>query len=331
MSGRRGPKVVIAAIIIANSETQMGATGSCLGRTTSVNWACVDVLGQSILGRVASDLKRGGIDSVFAFTTLAAQVTADNIDGPSVQSDGWRAAGIRLNHCTEEGFDTLLIADCRTYAEFDLADMVRFHREQGEPVSRAYAPDGPVDLWMIDPSRFNERENLHAAIRAANPACYELRGYVNRMRDARAFRRLILDSFSSRSRLRPRGTETRPGVWVADNAEVGHNARIVPPAFIGRGVRIAAECLITRGSNVECGSHIDFGTAVEDSSILPNTYLGIGLDLSHSVVDGKNLWNLQHNIALEITDPVVMRPNLPSGDERYSCTEVHDDVLGLSA
>ena len=93
---------------------------------------------------------------------------------------------------------------------------------------------------------------------------------------------------------------------------------MVAPAFIGRNVHISAECLITRGSNVESNSRVEFGTAVEDSSILSDSYVGIGLELSHSIVDGHNLLNLRHNVSLEITDPVVMRKNTVRGGDRQS-------------
>jgi hypothetical protein len=53
---------------------------------------------------------------------------------------------------------------------------------------------------------------------------------------------------------------------------------------------------------------VDYGTVVEDSSVLSNTYVGIGLDLSHSMVEGNNLLNLQHEVVLKISDPVVLRP-----------------------
>jgi hypothetical protein len=46
---------------------------------------------------------------------------------------------------------------------------------------------------------------------------------------------------------------------------------------------------------------------VEDSSILTGTYVGIGLDVSHSIADGTCLVNLNREVALEIKDPVVMR------------------------
>lgn len=318
---------MIAAIIIADSETE-GET-RCQPVSATTNWACIDVLGQPVLGRIVDGLKNGGIDSVFVFSPPQGSFGI-HADARALALDNWRAAGFRFAKCREEAFEAVLIANCGTYAEFDLDDMLAFHHEQGQPVSRALAADGPVDLWLIDPSRFSNSEDLRTDILATDPAYYELLGYVNRLSSAREFRRLVVDSFSSRCRLRPRGVETRPGVWIGESAEVGRGARLVAPAFVGRGVKIGDDCLITRGSNVERSSDIDFATAVEDSSILPNTYLGIGLDLSHSVANGRNLWNLRHDVTLEITDPVVMRPN-PGNRARRAWSDIQKDGFRLSA
>lgn len=321
---------MIAAIIIADWEREKGETaGFCRGPALT-NWAWVDVLGQSIVGRVTGGLKRSGINSVFVLGNQPSSLAAYTVDGQLAALDSWSAAGTKLAKCKDQGFEAVLIVDCSTYAEFDLGDLLTFHFEQGAPVTQVCSADGPIDLWVVNPSRI-DGEDLRAAIPEANPVPYEMRGYVNQLRNVTDFRRLALDSFGTRSRLRPRGIEIRPGVWVADSSEVGRNARIVAPAFIGRGVRIADECLITRSTNVERGSHVDFGTAVEDSSILPNTYLGIGLDLSNSVVDGKNLWNLRHDVTLEITDPVVMRTNISSTEDSRQWGELQDDILNLSA
>jgi NDP-sugar pyrophosphorylase family protein len=136
---------------------------------------------------------------------------------------------------------------------------------------------------------------------------YPVRGYVNRLESPRDVRRLICDGLASRCQFRPQGFEVRPGVWMGQGAQVEKGARIVAPAFIGRGAKIADQCLITRGSNVESNSHVDYGTVVEDSSVLSNTYVGIGLDLTHSIVDGNSLLNLEHQVMLRIADPVVLR------------------------
>ena len=94
-----------------------------------------------------------------------------------------------------------------------------------------------------------------------------------------------------------------------EGAEVHRSARIVSPAFIGRGSRIEEQCLITRCSNVENNCQIDYGTVIEDSSILPNSYVGIGLDISRSIIQGNSLLNLERDVTLEIADPGVMRLN----------------------
>ena len=79
---------------------------------------------------------------------------------------------------------------------------------------------------------------------------------------------------------------------------------------------------------MESDCQVDYGTVVEDSSILSNSYVGIGLDLSHSVVDGNNLLNLERNVTLEIADPCVIRQNRISRKEKNRQSPI---VFGLPA
>lgn len=326
----KGPRVVLAAIIIANSESKGENEKRCQPKGETSNWACVDLLGQSVLSRTVDSLKNAGVESMFAFAPQY-QSLASHAQHRALALDTWKAAEFRFAKCKDEAAETVLIASCGAYAEFDVAEMLAFHQEQGESVTRGLAADGPLDLWLVDPSRFSGSGNLAAELSTVDSAYYEICGYVNRLDSAQDFRRLVLDSFNSRCRLRPRGVEVRPGVWMAENVEIGRGARVVAPAFIGKNVKIGDDCLITRGSNVEQSSEIDFATAIEDSSILQKTYLGIGLDLSHSIVDGSMLWNLQHDVTLEITDPVVMRPTVASKRERRQWADVEESGVGLSA
>jgi hypothetical protein len=64
---------------------------------------------------------------------------------------------------------------------------------------------------------------------------------------------------------------------------------------------------------------------------LSNTYVGIGLDLSHSIVDGRNLLNLQHTVNLQITDPVVMRENFLTGRDYQIWPSIESDRIALSS
>ena len=289
------------------------------------SWAAVEILGKAPIARVAEDLN-AVCDSV--------SVVAEDTPGSDTRTQGQvsmagPAAGHLANY-RREGFGAVLILRCGAYVEVDVREMLAFHRKQDAGVTRAFSDDEPLDVWMVAPSTIPEHTPLLSALLRLRPAVYVSEEYVNRLRSPRDLRRLVLDSFHARCRLRPQGSEIKPGVWVGEGAEIDRCSRIVAPAFIGRNVRISDECLITRGSNIESNSHIDFGTAVEDSSILSSTYVGIGLDLAYSIVQGRNLLNLRHNVMLEITDPGVMRENAVNGSDHKLWAAVDKEQMALS-
>lgn len=281
------------------------------------NWhsspASVPVLGCSSVVRTVEYLRRGGIHEVALF------------GGPS---NGALAAN-QLREYRQDGLETLLIVRASAYVECDLAPFIGQHRQEGRTITRAVDHDGVLDIWAIDLCRFDGTDDPLSGLESANVGHCEITGYVNRLETPQDFRRMATDVLTGKCKTRPRGAETRPGVWIEDGAQIARGARIVAPAYIGREVRIADDCLITRCSNVESWSHIDFGTAVEDSSILANTYVGIGLDLSHSIVDGDELLNLHHEVRLHISDPVVMRRNSPRGYQREQLWQPEASEVGL--
>ena len=288
-------------------------------------WAYVDALGRSALSRFADALKSGGCE-VVSVAMSDGLLFSDAIANVLPERSDFDLMSQQMASYQSQGIETVLIARSGPHVELCAADMLSFHREQRQGITRAVADDGPLDLWMVECSNLVGGESVLSMLRSADPAFYRIQGYVNRLEDARDYRRLVLDAFNSRCRLRPQGTEIRPGVWVAEGGQVERTARLVSPTFIGRDVKISEECLITRGSNIERNSHIDFGTCVEDSAILPNSYVGIGLDLSHSIVSGRNLLNLTHNVRLEITDPVVMRQNMLRSVGRNSWAEIEAEM-----
>ena len=108
------------------------------------------------------------------------------------------------------------------------------------------------------------------------------------------------------------GKEIRAGVWVDDGAQVHKQARIVPPAYIGKNSRIGPASLITRSSSIERDCNVDYGTVIEDSTVLANTYIGTGLDVTHSVVCGNMLVHLNQNLVMEINDEILIGNNVTS-------------------
>lgn len=312
------------AIVIAGAESQAEESeqrNSCgfFPRERRQRFlAGVELLGQSVFGRLVQHLSHFSFDtmSVFADSSLALEI--DDLSGMQVDAtDIWRGASRSLIEAKEAGIDAVLLVRAEAYVEFDPVDLIRFHRDSGNIVTRACDERGFLDLWVVDPGILQENVDLKSSLETANEPYYQVSGHVNRMKTLRDMRTLVADGLSSLCRFRPQGVEVRPGVWMAEGAEVERGARIVAPAFLGRDVKISEQCLITRCSSIERDCQIDYGTVVEDSSILSGTYVGIGLDLSHCIADRTCLVNLNREVALEIKDPVVMRQvrqNKPRGE-----------------
>jgi NDP-sugar pyrophosphorylase family protein len=341
---------VPSAIVIVGPEIKELKSSAPLGEVSpklslaaaqlqqGTSLACVEVLGRSVVGRLIEELRRAGVEKISLFADATVEPLNVAVVDPSGNTalcsteNPWSAAALKLieyKETKETADNPTLVMRVGAYIEFELTELLQFHQEQNQVATRAFDDHkGPLDLWVVDTARLTRAEDLLNVLRATNPARYWVRGYVNRLEHAKDLRRLVVDGLSSRCRLRPQGSEARPGVWMDDGAQVHRDARVVAPAYIGRGTRIAAQCLVTRGSSVESNCQVDYGTVVEDSSILSNSYVGIGLDLSHSVVDGNNLLNLERNVTLEIADPCVIRQNRISRKEKNRQSPV---VFGLPA
>lgn len=315
---------MLAAVIIGDQSEPVEAPRVPSQRTP---WPAWEALGQAPSARMAEDLKS---------TCDSVSVVANGGFQTRVATSGLAAVD-RATHAFAEyqrqGFEAVLVVRCGAYVEVDVAEMLSFHQQEGCEVTRAFTDtdNGPLDVWLAEPTALPDHAPLLSSLFSARAAMFRSQKYANRLQSPRDFRRLVLDCFQGRCNLRPQGTEVKPGVWICEGAQIARSARIVAPAFIGRNVRISDECLITRASNIECNSAVDYGTVVEDTSILSNTYVGIGLDLSHSIVNGHSLLNLQHNVSLEITDPVVMRENDTTRKDQELSAGIESDWVALSS
>jgi NDP-sugar pyrophosphorylase family protein len=111
--------------------------------------------------------------------------------------------------------------------------------------------------------------------------------------------------------LRPVGTEVGEGIWFGHGAEVDDSCVISGPAFIGSNTRIAACTSISGGSAVERNCEIDCGTTVDQSWILQETYVGLGLTVRGSIVSNQKMFNLERKTELSINDPRLIRATKP--------------------
>jgi NDP-sugar pyrophosphorylase family protein len=217
-----------------------------------------------------------------------------------------------LGEYAERGIETALVAGLGGYVEFDAEEMLQFHRQERQASTRAFNGQGALDLWVIDCNRSEKTAgnfDLWAAP-ATRSAAYPLCGYVNPLAHARDLRRLVVDALQGRCQLSPIGREIKPRVWVDDGAHLHRRARVVAPAYIGRASSVREDTLITRFSNVESFCEVDYGTVIEDTSVLSNSYVGIWLDVPHAVVCGSKLLNLSRNATLNVADASMLRRNI---------------------
>jgi NDP-sugar pyrophosphorylase family protein len=295
--------------------------------------ACIEILGRSVIDRTIEQFQRAEAEVISvlvlakAFPGKPYSIAFPNVDC-QVITDVRAAIAGKLAHYSQIGIEHSFVVSANVYSETDVLDLFYFHREGRRTATRARDCTDPLDLWIVDCAKA-QKFGLDSALACAETTgAYFVRQYVNRLNHPRDLRRMASDSLSGRCVTRPRGQEVRPGIWIDDGAEIHRRARIVAPAYIGRGSTLREDTLITRCSNIEQGCYIDYGTVIEDSSILKRTHVGIWLDVSRSVVDGNTLVSLKRDAILEISDPGVIRSALPSEAKAGLDPNVHEAAVG---
>ena len=298
-------------LVSAADRDEAGATESIAG----VPIAYLDVLGLPVAERVLRRLRRQGICKATLISDLpqeSSSFTNRAVVDHSVRQIGaeadelWDSAEEIFRQYAAEGADLVVALRLGPYAEVDFEEMIQHHLDKHCAISMAVDAQGAsLDLFVLNPSaRFDARELFHSHLQRLRRECepFPVKGYINRLQNAGDLRRLGMDGLLAKNGVRPEGMEIKPGVFVAQGARIHRKARVVAPAFIGARVKVHAEALITRGSVLERHAEVDCGTVVENSSLLPFTRLGAGLDVMHCVVGFRRLAHLVRNVEVEITD-----------------------------
>jgi carbonic anhydrase/acetyltransferase-like protein (isoleucine patch superfamily) len=228
---------------------------------------------------------------------------------PGNNGDVWRTAELVFNEFAQGGADLVLALRIGPYAELDVERLLQFHLDQRTRVTAIEDQHGPLDAFVISASRRNDAAYLFrhklAAMRSAGGR-FLFTGYINHLTNVHDLRRLATDALTLRTHIEPSGQQIKPGVWAENGARIHHGARILAPAFVGTHSKIHAAVVLTRGAVIEHHSEIDCGTVVENSTVLPYTYVGAGLDLSHAVAGFHRIEHLRRNVAVEINDPKLL-------------------------
>src|SRR6202051_1680347 len=272
-----------------------------------------------MLERTIERLLAAGVEMISVLVTDEAHEPAFRTSFQNVHvqvaSDVCAAVREKLHDYARNEIEHCFVTAADAYAETDLLDLFYFHREARQTVTSTFDRHGSLALWVVDCARAdNPNFEMSLGPSDGRGASYFIREYVNRLNHPRDLRQFAEDTLRGRCESRPSGQQVRPGVWMDDKAEANRRARIVAPAYIGRGAEIKADAVVTRFSNIEKDSCVDCGTVVEDSSILENTNIGIWLDVCHAVVSGNKLLSLGRDVTVEISDISIMRPRSGSSN-----------------
>lgn len=288
--------------------------------------ALFDVLGRPVFHRVLEQLAHFGVPATTLVTDLSPAAAELFEKPPGVKhleagSDGlWRAAENAFGEHAQAGAEAVLVLRVGPFFEFNADELLQFHCDQKNRVTPLVDAGGePLPAFMLSASRRNDAAFLfrhHLQAVRVPAASYSCKGYCNRLRDAADLRRLAVDGLLGTASIKPVGHELKPGVWVGDGARIQRGARLLAPAFIGRRSKVRAAAVITRCSAIEHHSEIDCGTVVEDSTVLPYTYVGAGLDANHSVLGLKRLSHLKRSVEVEVSDPKLLNMRSTSAPVR---------------
>lgn len=302
---------VRAIVVLAGAENEPNANGAHPETFAGSRLATMDVLGDAPVARVVQRLRRYGISEcvVVCGTGDARSIrggrTAVHTGSP------WKTAEAVFNEFVQKDTDVVLIVRMGPYVEMNFEDLIQYHLGHRGHVTVTVDPSGKsLDVVAVSASRRNDAAFLlrHALRNMRSPANqFVFSGYVNWLLKAVDIRQLAIDSFLQRNEIRPVGTEIRPGVWVGDGARIHPRARIVGPAYVGSRARVRAAAVVTRFSTIEHHAEVDCGTVIENSTIAPLMYVGVGLEINCSVVGaGQVIVNLRRNFEVEVSDPKLI-------------------------
>ena len=187
----------------------------------------------------------------------------------------------------------------------------------------------PAVLQYIAPHRTQEcHTDLMAALQQAEQSSYGyvMDGYWNPLltfSDYQAAQLAVLNSIGgvtkseATERIRHpylEAGEMQPGIWIGPNCIIHPTARLTPPLFIGAGCRIGPHTELGPETVIGAGVVLDEGVTIQQSTVLPRTYIGQFLHLAQRIAHRTDLIDIATGINIQIADPwllTAVNPALP--------------------
>ena len=314
--------VDVRAIILLGAEAEASAKETSLipanssqpdaERLLGFPVGALDLLGQPVVCHVIDRLKSYGISEISLLTSsrlpegMKAKISAEVDLVECASEDVWGTAEATFLRLASQRPDSVMILRIGAYAEVDFHQLLKFHfaRRNGATIVCDHL-GYPLDIVALDPSRKIEAihvisQNMRWNWRASE--IFHSYGYVNLLRDGKDFRRLAEDALMRRCALIPRGQELKPGVWVGKHARIHRNATIEGPTFIGDQAKVGAGTFLSGCSTLEHHCRVDQRTLVDNSTVLPYSYVGESLNLVQSVVGFSQIAQVKRNATVSIAD-----------------------------
>lgn len=277
-----------------------------------------DVLGRPVVHRIVERLQAQRVTEVAVISespmpplTGRSQVLQRSfkfVHAP--EPHFWRAAENAFSDHAQAGADEVLVLRLGGYTEFVVEELLQQHLDGRARVTRAVlSGNSDLDVLLVAASRRNDAAYLFRhCLRDSRSPCgsWPFRGYWNPLKSPRDLRQLATDALMQRIQLAPAGIQVRPGIWTAPGARIERGARVLAPAFIGERARVRRAAVVTRGSVLEHHAEVDSGSVIENSTLLPCSYVGPSLDIAHAVVGARRLAHLPRNLEMEVTDPKLI-------------------------
>jgi carbonic anhydrase/acetyltransferase-like protein (isoleucine patch superfamily) len=102
------------------------------------------------------------------------------------------------------------------------------------------------------------------------------------------------------------GREVQEGVWISRNVTLHPTANLVPPVYLGENCRIGAGTRLGPNVVVVRDCMLDSGSTVENSAILPGSYVGQALELDHVIVERNRLINVRAGGETIVRDDFIL-------------------------
>jgi carbonic anhydrase/acetyltransferase-like protein (isoleucine patch superfamily) len=212
------------------------------------------------------------------------------------------AAWPALAELAKRGIERFLMIKLKSYAEIDLADLLRFHCERGNSVTEAQDAQGQLGVCLVNHRALQPTDKRSESYESSEcgQVPYAFHGYAKRILAAKERQELIGDALTGACAMRPYGTQIREQVWIGEGAMLAGSVRLIGPAYIGAGATVRDGATIGPLASVERDCVVDCGTTVERATILPHTYVAPGLRIQHALVDGGYLEDLSCGVVADL-------------------------------